>query len=92
MDLVFHRYASPFLLLDQVVETGDLSEFVSFVWDMTEEEQQWQYFLAKVFDKSFEDFKATVKPQPQISKKELETTVKESLDMMNTFIPDERGE
>lgn len=88
MDLVFHRYASPFLLLDEVVKAGDLSEFVSMLWDTVQEEQQWQYFLAKVFDKSFDDFKESIKPQQPISKKELETTVKESLNMMNTFIPE----
>lgn len=87
MDLVFHRYASPFLLLDEVVKTGNLSEFISILWDTVQEEQQWQYFLAKVFDKSFDDFKESIKPQQPISKKELEATVKESLDMMNTFVP-----
>ena len=88
MDLVFHRYASPFLLLDQVVNNDELSEFVNMIWDVTEEEREWEYFLAKVFDKSFEDFKQSVKPQPHISKKELETTVNESWNMMNTFIPE----
>ena len=51
MDLVFHRYASPFLLLDQVVGNDELSEFVNMLWDVTEEEREWEYFLAKVFDK-----------------------------------------
>lgn len=88
MDLVFHRYASPFLLLDQVVGNDELSEFVNMLWDVTEEEREWEYFLAKVFDKSFEDFKQSVKQQPPVSKKELETTVRESLDMVNTFIPE----
>ena len=88
MDLVFHRYASPFLLLDQIIDADDLSEFVSMVWSVTEEEREWEYFLAKVFDKSFSDFKETVKPQQPISKRELEITVKESWNMMNTFIPE----
>lgn len=87
MDLVFHRYASPFLLLDQVVGNDELSEFVSMLWDVTDEEREWQYFLAKVFDKSFEDFKQAIKPQPPISRRELETTIKESRDMMNAFVP-----
>lgn len=88
MDLVFHRYASPFLLLDHVVENDDLSEFVNMLWNTTQEEQQWQYFLAKVFDKSFDDFKESIKQQKPVSKRELETAVKESWDMMNTFIPE----
>lgn len=88
MDLVFHRYASPFLLLDQVISAGSFSEFVTMIWNVTEDEKQWQYFLAKVFDKSFADFKESIKPQQPISKKELETTVKESMELMNSFIPE----
>lgn len=86
MDLLFHRYASPFLLLDQIIPAGDLSEFVSTLWEINEEEMQWQYFLAKVYDKSFEDFKKSMKPQRGMTKKEIETTVLESMSMINSFI------
>lgn len=88
MDLLFHRYASPFLLLDQLIPTGDLSDFISTIWEIREEEMQWQYFLSKVFDKSFEDFKETMKQQPGMTQKEIETTIKDSMSMMNTFIPE----
>lgn len=88
MDLLFHRYASPFLLLDQLIPTGDLSDFISTIWEIREEEMQWQYFLSKVFDKSFEDFKETMKPQQGMTQKEIETTIKDSMSMMNTFIPE----
>lgn len=88
MDLVFHRYSSPFLLLDQIVDNDELSEFVTMLWDVTEEEREWEYFLAKVFDKSFSDFRESVKPQPSISSEELKATVSESLNMINSFIPE----
>lgn len=88
MDLLFHRYASPFLLLDQVILYGDLSEFISTVWKIKDEEMQWQYFLSKVFDKSFDDFKNTLKQQEPPSKEEIETTVKDSMAMMDSFIPE----
>lgn len=88
MDLLFHRYASPFLLLDQIIPAGDLSEFVSTLWEIEEEEKEWQYFLAKVFDKSFSDFKESMKPQQGMSKQEIETTVSESMSMINSFIPE----
>lgn len=89
MDLLFHRYASPFLLLDQIIPSGDLSEFVSKLWEINEEEMQWQYFLAKVFDKSFEEFKKSMKPQQPMTKREIETTVRESMSMINSFIPEQ---
>ena len=38
-------------MLEQAVEDGELSEFVTMLWDVTEEEREWEYFLAKVFDK-----------------------------------------
>lgn len=88
MDLLFHRYASPFLLLDQIIPAGDLNEFVSTIWQIQDEEMQWQYFLAKVFDKSFEDFKKTMKPQQGMTQKEIKTTINDSMSMMNTFIPE----
>lgn len=88
MDLLFHRYASPFLLLDQIIPAGDLSEFVSTFWEIEEEEKEWQYFLAKVFDKSFSDFKESMKPQQGMSKQEIETTISESMSMINSFIPE----
>ena len=88
MDLLFHRYASPFLLLDQITPAGDLSEFVSTLWEIEEEEKEWQYFLAKVSDKSFSDFKESMKPQQGMSKQEIETTISESMSMINSFIPE----
>lgn len=89
MDLLFHRYASPFLLLDQIIPSGDLSEFISTVWEVRDEEMQWQYFLSKVFDKSFEDFKESLKSQTQgMTKQEIETTIKDSMAMMDSFIPE----
>lgn len=89
MDLLFHRYASPFLLLDQIIPSGDLSEFISTVWEVRDEEMQWQYFLSKVFDKSFEDFKESLKSQTQgMTKQEIETTIKDSMAMMDSFVPE----
>lgn len=88
MDLLFHRYASPFLLLDQIIPAGDFSEFVTTFWKINDEEIQWQYFLAKVFDKSFDDFMDSLKPQQCMTKKELGTTVNDSMQMIQNFIPE----
>lgn len=88
MDLLFHRYASPFILLDQIILFGDLSDFISEVWKIRDEEMQWQYFLAKVFDKSFEDFKESMKAQKGMSQEEIETTIQDSMAIMDSFIPE----
>ena len=47
MDLVFHRYASPFLLLDQVVNNDELSEFVNMIWDVTKKNVNGNISLQK---------------------------------------------
>ena len=88
MDLLFHRYASPFLLLDQIIPSGDLSDLISTVWEIRDEEMQWQYFLSKVFDKSFDDFREALKSQKVMSQEEIETTIQDSINIMNSFIPE----
>ena len=88
MDLLFYRYASPFLLLDQIIPSGDLSDFISTVWEIRDEEMQWQYFLSKVFDKSFDDFREALKSHKVMSQEEIETTIQDSINIMNSFIPE----
>lgn len=92
MDLLFKRYASPFLLLDEIILTDKLTEFVSHIVDETNNEQEWEFFLHKVFDKSFREFKkslrTTERPR-EMSKSDIETTIKDSLDITQNFIPDE---
>ncbi len=45
-----------------------LEEFVGTVAQKREEERQWQYFLSKIFDRSFEEFQKDLlfqKPPPE---------------------------
>ncbi len=76
-------------MLEQAVEDGELSEFVTMLWDVTEEEREWEYFLAKVFDKSFDEFRKSMKPQAPVSRRELENTVKDSWGLLDAFVPEE---
>ena len=78
MDLLFHRYASPYFLIDQMISVEGFSGFVQELHDRTEEEKLWEFFLHKVRDKSFE-----------VSKTQIETTVNNSFDIMQGFIPDD---
>ena len=45
MDLVFKRYSSPFLLLDNLIENGRFLEFIMELLDMHEEEQIYELWL-----------------------------------------------
>lgn len=97
MDLLFKRYASPFILLDEMIRAGELFEFVLCMAEQINEEQEWEFFLHKVFDKSFVEFKGEVKASAgaqntKMSESEIETTLQESRDILTNFIPGEGGE
>ena len=57
MDLVFKRYSSPFLLLDNLIENGKFLEFIAELLNDYQEEQLYEFWLHKVHDKSYEEFK-----------------------------------
>lgn len=95
MDLLFKRYASPFLLLDEVIKTCRFSEFISrFVVILNEESEKeseeilWEYYLHRVFDKSFSNFKQEMQ-QPKQPEENVDfgTTLKMSYDILSGFIP-----
>ena len=89
MDLLFRRYASPFLLLDEVIKNNRLSEFVAEVMKSENERQTWEFYLHKVFDKSYSDFKESLGTVEGTvpSEANLEATVKSSENILNNFKP-----
>lgn len=93
MDLLFKRYASPFLLIDTMLEAGRFSEFVyelvGLVNEETEEKIRWEFFLHKVFDKSYYEFVEDIKQSAQRQEPvDFETAIKESYDILNNFVPE----
>lgn len=92
MDLLFERYANPFLLLDNLIATGRFFEFVMEFIDIHNNKEIYDVWLHKIFDKSFEAFKTQVMENNEIAKvdnQNVETTIKESLDILNNFNPNE---
>ena len=99
MDLLYQRYASPFSFVDGMIQTGRFDEFVvDFVNTATKEKEtqtRWEYFLHKVWEGSFSDFEQgleTNREIQQMSKGQIETTVKESMDILKNFNPKKGGE
>ena len=74
------------ILLNQELENGELADFVTEVMKIKQEENLWEFYLHRVFDKSFEDFLADnqVKEVPVAN---LEATVKHSFKMLENFQP-----
>ena len=92
MDLLFKRYASPFILLDNLILIGSSSsfidDFINLINEEKEEQINWEFFLHKVFDKSWKEFCDEVS-QPIVNKEiDLGATVKKSKDMLNNFTPE----
>ena len=97
MDLLFKRYASPFLLLDQMIAVGRFPEFVNELLDISNEETEAEtlfdmYLHHPFLEIGFEEWKKKcIKGnQTQPSKKaDFGTTIRNSFSMLNNFVPND---
>ena len=93
MDLLFKRYASPFLLLDNLIQTSSLSEFIDdmfkFINKETQERTHWEFFLHKVYNESWNDFNDRIKSEENSKTVDLGATLKNSREMLINFTPED---
>lgn len=93
MDLVFREYASPFSLLDAVIASGRFLDWIDQFLESHKEKVQWEHWLHKVFDQSWSDYSGASSQVDQatmnMTKSEIETTINDSYDIMNNFVPDD---
>lgn len=94
MDFLFQRYANPYPLLEGMISTGRLCEFVEeFIKTHNEEEEHkatWEFWLHKVFDKSWAEFRESLNPTETIenaapTQAEMEETIRASFTMLEGF-------
>lgn len=94
MDLLFREYASPFVLLDQVIPAGQFVEFLKTFNKKHEEKIRWEFYIHKLsaFDErtweefNFDlDFGTAKERQEKPSEEELEITVRTSYNIMKNF-------
>lgn len=93
MDLLFKRYASPFLLLDEMLLCGRFQEFVAELMKLhnkeTENETLWDLYLHSAFlEKSFVEFKKSLGIKDAIEETviDMETTLKDTMnEVWNEF-------
>ena len=93
MDLLFKRYASPFLLLDGMIETRRFFEFVREFIDISNNDEIYDLWLHRIFDKGFAEFKNEVLSNMEMRQEEnqdVETTIKNSFEILNNFTPEKR--
>lgn len=98
MDLLYQRYASPFSFMDGMIQTCRFCEFVSsFVKTVNEEKENqldWEFWLHKVYEGTFAEFKENIeinKQNQSMSKRTIETTVQDSINILNNFNPQKEG-
>lgn len=87
MDRLFSRYADPFPLLNGYIQTGRFCEFIGAFCERRNEDDRWEYYLHKVWDKSYRDFCASMETPEPMSESEIEATVKDSMSILKNFNP-----
>lgn len=93
MDLLFHRYASPLVLLDYYLASGRFFEFVNEIIEISNDEIEndtmWEFFLHKVFDQSWSEFmRMNKRIDPVQQEIDFETTIQESAKILDSFSPE----
>lgn len=95
MDVLYRRYAHPFSFMDGMIQTGRFCEFVLEVVNLKNEDDKWQIYLHKVWDKSWNEFNEMIKVEQDnknMSESQIETTINYSKNILANFNPEERGE
>ena len=87
MDLLFVRYASPFVLLDGLILTNSLNNYVDDFFAFINEDREWEFFLHKVYDKSWSEFSNEMKQSENQKPVDLGVTIVKSKNMLNNFTP-----
>ena len=88
--------------MDGYIETGRFCEFVDSLVDIHNEEKReqynWEFFLHKVFDMTYTDFEENIRNNEAAQKSQnmsvetIETTIQDSMNILNNFKPKEGGE
>lgn len=89
-DLLYKRYSNPMDLMQNMLKAGKLADFVNDVVNISnkeiEEQTMWDYYLHRVFDMSWDDFRNKTASKPEartISEERKVEIVKRSLEILN---------
>lgn len=98
MDLLHQRYASPFPFIDEMIKHCRFGEFVdSFIRKVLKEKNEkmtWEFFIHRIYDKSFNEFKEELENDARnqnMSEQDVEATIQQTTDMVNEFNKRHKG-
>ena len=90
--MVFKRYSSPFSLFDELIESNQFNDFIVTLNTKYIEELEYELWLHKVYDKSFEEFKKDISISRDaqagyMNEEDVKATVKKSNEILSNFTP-----
>ena len=95
--MLFQRYSDPLALLNLMIRTGRMYEFVSEIVSIKNEETEdqvlWEFWLHKDFERSFAEFRESLAKSPaqEASEEDLKSIVQQSQAILS-FVLQEEGE
>lgn len=95
MDALFKRYGHPFPFMDGMIQAGRFCFFVRSFWEEIHREKNektlWDFYLHKVLEGSFDDFKKKAENDEQhrsMSDHDVEAILKHTNSILNNFAPE----
>ena len=92
---MYHRYANPLELLQQMLEVGQLNQFITeigqIMWQEKADNQRWDFWLHRVFDMEFSEYVQLCENSMQQAEAsdnvDLGETIRNSFEMLENFQP-----
>lgn len=105
MDLLFRRYANPYIFLDSCILSNEFSNAIDFIFKEDENEKLWDLYLhtLPLNEKSFEDWKNGIIASPSnvtemnvdktanMTKEEVDATIQKTQKILRNFKPPKKG-
>lgn len=89
MDLLYHRYASPFNYLQGLMDSGNLLVGINYLFEQENERKLWDLYLHSYPSDSFDDWKkkvlTNIERPKELSQKQIAIEVNKSNEILKAF-------
>lgn len=91
--MIFKRYSSPFIFLDNLLVSNSLNEVIDFVFKQTQEEKWWELYLAtlplneKSYDAWKKEMQGATNNVASTMQIDAQQVIKKSQDILSGFKP-----